>query len=181
MPAVLGMLEDSLYTSFNEPDPVKRRAALDAWIEETTLALQAAFAEEMKTLVEFANGRWTEEGGILGLESKVRSKQGEYALVMRISLRPLGPQDPYQGWYFPAVPRPEQPGNRESGQTKLGEGYASDEADDYSEGGRSPNDDRSDSMNPNNPAYDAAMDNRSNQLNPNNQAYHSSRGGGKGR
>ena len=34
-----------------------------------------------------------------------------------------------------------------------------------------PNDDRSDSMNPNNDAYDDAMDNHSNQLNPNNDAY----------
>jgi len=37
--------------------------------------------------------------------------------------------------------------------------------------GRTPNDDRSDSMNPNNDAYDYSQDNRSNQLNPNNDAY----------
>ena len=42
--------------------------------------------------------------------------------------------------------------------------------------GRSPNDQRSDTMNPNNPTYHAATDNRSNQMNPNNPAYHSSRG-----
>lgn len=36
---------------------------------------------------------------------------------------------------------------------------------------RTPNDDRSDSMNPNNEAYDASMDNHANQLNPNNEAY----------
>jgi hypothetical protein len=36
---------------------------------------------------------------------------------------------------------------------------------------RTPNDDRSDSMNPNNDAYDDAQDNRSNQLNPNNERY----------
>ena len=36
---------------------------------------------------------------------------------------------------------------------------------------RTPNDDRSDSMNPNNDAYDSSMDNHSNQLNPNNDAY----------
>ena len=36
---------------------------------------------------------------------------------------------------------------------------------------RTPNDDRSDSMNPNNDAYDASMDNHANQLNPNNEAY----------
>ncbi|MFO8020625.1 MAG: hypothetical protein R6U96_18525 [Promethearchaeia archaeon] len=33
-----------------------------------------------------------------------------------------------------------------------------------------PNDDRSDSMNPNNPAHKASRDNRSNQLNPNHEA-----------
>ena len=36
---------------------------------------------------------------------------------------------------------------------------------------RDPNDDRSDSMNPNNDAYDDSMDNHSNQLNPNNDEY----------
>ena len=40
---------------------------------------------------------------------------------------------------------------------------------------RSPNDQRSDMMNPNNPEYQAAMDNHSDQLNPNNDAYWSSR------
>jgi hypothetical protein len=42
-----------------------------------------------------------------------------------------------------------------------------------------PNDNRSNSLNPNNPAHKAGSDNRSNQKNPNNPAYHSSRGGGK--
>ena len=36
---------------------------------------------------------------------------------------------------------------------------------------RTANDDRSDSMNPNNDAYDDSMDNHSNQLNPNHDAY----------
>lgn len=36
---------------------------------------------------------------------------------------------------------------------------------------RTPNDDRSDSMNPNNDAYHHAQDNRSDQLNPNNERY----------
>ncbi len=43
------------------------------------------------------------------------------------------------------------------------------------DGGRSSNDDRSDSMNPNNDSYQASMDNHSNQMNPNNGAYGSSR------
>jgi len=37
--------------------------------------------------------------------------------------------------------------------------------------GRTSNDDRSDSMNPNNDAYDHAQDNHSDQLNPNNERY----------
>ena len=38
------------------------------------------------------------------------------------------------------------------------------------------NDDRSNTLNPNNPTHRAARDNRSNQLNPNSRAYRSSRG-----
>jgi len=34
-----------------------------------------------------------------------------------------------------------------------------------------PNEMRSNALNPNNPAYDAALDNRSHQLNPNNPEY----------
>jgi hypothetical protein len=41
---------------------------------------------------------------------------------------------------------------------------------------RTANDDRSDSMNPNNEAYDDAMDNHGNQLNPNNDNYQGQQG-----
>ena len=51
-----------------------------------------------------------------------------------------------------------------------------DDDDEYEDEGRSPNNDRSDSMNPNNDSYQASMDNRSDQMNPNNDAYWSSRG-----
>ena len=40
--------------------------------------------------------------------------------------------------------------------------------------GRTPNDDRSDSLNPNSDAYSSSQDNRSNQLNPNNERYQGS-------
>jgi hypothetical protein len=39
---------------------------------------------------------------------------------------------------------------------------------------RTSNDDRSDSMNPNNDAYWDSLDNHSDQLNPNNDAYQGS-------
>ena len=41
----------------------------------------------------------------------------------------------------------------------------------------SPNDQRSDVKNPNNPAHKSAQDNRSNQMNPNNPAHPSKQGG----
>jgi hypothetical protein len=41
---------------------------------------------------------------------------------------------------------------------------------------RSPNDQRSDALNPTSPEHRAAANNRSNQMNPNNPAYHRSRG-----
>lgn len=45
--------------------------------------------------------------------------------------------------------------------------------------GPSPNDQRSNVKNPNNPAHQAGRDNRSNQMNPNNPTHRSSRGKGK--
>ncbi len=46
---------------------------------------------------------------------------------------------------------------------------------------RTPNDDRSDALNPNSSQYHANADNRANQLNPNNDSYWSSRGYGRDR
>lgn len=43
----------------------------------------------------------------------------------------------------------------------------------------SPNDQRSNVKNPNNPAFDAARDNRANQLNPNHAPSKGGNGGGK--
>ncbi len=43
-------------------------------------------------------------------------------------------------------------------------------------GGSSANDNRSNTLNPNNPAHRAAGNNRAGQLNPNSRAYRSSRG-----
>ncbi len=47
--------------------------------------------------------------------------------------------------------------------------------------GPSPSTNRSNVMNPNNPAFRAAANNRSNQMNLNSRAYRSSRSGGKGK
>ena len=72
----------------------------------------------------------------------------------------------------PNVPRP--PGEaRPPEKPKSGGGYGDAGGDDWDndDDGRTPNDDRSDSMNPNNDAYQNSMDNRSDQMNPNSSNY----------
>lgn len=72
---------------------------------------------------------------------------------------------------FVTTPRPVQREirQRNPGAHIPGGDKGTDQGDDDGPGGvRTPNDDRSDSLNPNNPAHQASLDNRSNQLNPNN-------------
>ena len=173
MTTVLGKEGDNLYTAFYEPDSKKRKKALDKWVKKTTPAVQKAVTEELKGLVEFiTQDRWTDEGWKSG-EAKLRRIQPDYHLVMDIKLRSLTGREPKS--YKDELPastfkKQEKPQNRQSKVADEDDDY------DYDEGGRTPNDDRSDSMNPNNDAYQASMDNRSDQMNPNNSAYWSSRG-----
>ena len=186
MVTVLGKEGDNFYTAFYEPDHKKRKKALDKWVKKTTPAVQKAVTEELKCLVEFVmENRWTDEGWKTG-EEKLRRIQPDYHLVMDIKLRSLSGRErkSYKGELpASAFKKQEEPQSKlpdsafkkqEEPQSK--QGKVEDYDDDYENGGRSPNDDRSDSMNPNNDAYQASMDNRSDQMNPNNDAYWSSRG-----
>jgi len=170
MTTVLGKEGDSFYTAFYEPDHKKRKKALEKWVRKTTPAVQKAVAEELQSVVDFVmNGRWTDEGWKRG-EEKLRRIQPDYHLIMDIKLRSLWGRERknYKGKLpASALKKEEKP---QSKQSRV------DDDDDYEDGGRSSNDDRSDSMNPNNDAYQASMDNRSDQMNPNNDAYWSSRG-----
>ena len=171
MTTVFATEGDNLYTAFYEPNAKKRKKALDKWIKKTTPSVQKAVTEELRSLVEFVTqDRWTDEGWKRG-EAKLRRIQPDYHLVMDIKLRSLTGRDlkSYKG-ELPASAFRKQEKPR-SGQRKV-----EDEDDDYVEEGRSPNDERSDSMNPNNDAYQASMDNRSDQMNPKNPTYWSSRG-----
>ncbi|MFC1939976.1 hypothetical protein ACFLXO_04765 [Chloroflexota bacterium] len=192
MTTVLGKEGDNLYTAFYEPNAKKRKKALDKWVKKTAPSIQKAIAEELTSLVEFiTQDRWTDEGWKRG-EEKLRRIQPDYHLIMDIKLRSLSGRErkSYKGELPPSAFKKEEKTQNKHGQ--IGElptsafmkeekpqgrqNRAEDEDDDYEDGGRSPNDDRSDSMNPNNDDYQASMDNRSDQMNPNNDAYWSSRG-----
>ena len=181
MVTVLGKEGDNFYTAFYEPDHKKRKKALDKWVKKTTPAVQKAIAEELKSLVEFVmESRWTDEGWKAG-EEKLRRIQPDYHLVMDIKLRSLSgrERENYKGELpASAFKKEEKPQGKQSTASTFKkeekvqgqQSKVEDDDDDDEDSGRSPNDDRSDSMNPNNDAYQASMDNRSDQMNPNNPA-----------
>ena len=182
MATMMGNTGDEFYSAFYEPDAAKRREALQAWVKSATPRIQAAIEDELMAFVEWVcEGRWTEDGWKQG-EEKLRRIQNDYPLVMDIRVRKLDSRERYIGQLPDRIEyRPPAPTGASAGiapaRPAVANSTPDDSADDdYDDGGRSPNDDRSDSMNPNNDAYQAAMDNHANEMNPNNDAYWSSRG-----
>lgn len=97
-----------LISAFSISDPVKRRDALDQWIEETTPIIQATVKEELQEFIEFiTKNRWTEVGWREGAR-KLRGLQGVYHLVMELKYRPLSSADKYKGEIAaPIIPKQE--------------------------------------------------------------------------
>ena len=130
-------------------------SALDAWVESATPAIQVAVSEELKAFIEFVTeGRWTEEGWKRG-EEKLRRIQNDYHLIMDIKLRKLTSRERFKGELpvpvvWKSVPPSIQPVQRQNTPNRDSEDY--DDGND-SDGGRTSNDDRCDSMNPSNEAY----------------------------
>jgi len=80
----------------------------------------------------------------------------------------------FRGPLVEPTAEPSRPAQELSPAGSFGDGFVQ-----LDKGGLAPNDQRSNVMNPNNPAYPAAQNNRSNQMNPNNPDYGQSRGGKK--
>lgn len=180
MATVMGNIGNGFYSAFHEPDAARRREALQAWVRSATPAIQAAVEGELTAFVEWVTeGRWAEDGWRRG-EEKLRRIQNDYPLVMDIRLRRLGPREKHIGQMPDRVeynpPPPMSSPVRGAPARPAVANSSPDDGGDDGDGGRGPNDDRSDSMNPNNDDYQASMDNRSDQMNPNNDAYWSSRG-----
>ena len=202
MPTVFESISDGFYTAFFEPDPDKRKDKIEAWIKESTPVIQSAVENDLRAYLEgILEDTWTEKGWKaradkfyhrsvrigkkdefpfidaykLSLDVKIRQR----ALRTDIVVDTLTPEIRAKTLEAAkeALPEEEPVQRSEATSTSL-IGKVDDDGgiDDYDEGSRSPNDDRSDSMNPNNDSYQASMDNRSDQMNPNNDAYWSSRG-----
>jgi|WetSurMetagenome_2_1015567.scaffolds.fasta_scaffold00449_22 hypothetical protein len=182
MTTFMGNIGNAFYSAFYEPDAVKRKEALQTWVKSATPEIQVVVEGELLVFIEWVtDGRWTEEGWKRG-EEKLHRIQNDYPLVLDIRLRKLSPREKYIGQFPDRVQyQPPAPANAIVGEAPTKHAALDSDSDDYEDddhgdGGPSPNDDRSDSMNPNNDAYQAAMDNHADQMNPNNDAYWSSRG-----
>ena len=157
----------SLMTALVEPDSGKRQAALEKWVESATPILQRAIPDQLRSYVqelihvaEQPDGwkppaKW--HNGIIDLSMDIRGSFKGYKWL---------PSDP-----FTAETRSE-PAEADSDGSGGSMTIPSGRND------PSPNDQRSNEMNPNNPSFRAGANNRSNQMNPNNPAYRSSMGGG---
>lgn len=97
MATVLGNIGNGFYSAFYEPDAVKRREVLGAWVKSATPDIQAAVEKELAAFVEWVcEGRWSEDGWKRG-EEKLHRIQNDYPLVMDIKLRRLGSREKYIG------------------------------------------------------------------------------------
>jgi len=198
MPTVFDTLSEKFYTAYFEPDAKKRRKAIGKWIDSSASVMQKEIKTELRSCLEqILETRWTTEGWESGVKKFMRIMDS-YRLVMDIQItdakhkkyaRTVGPisSDDKKKTLLLAEKmlsgfnkKAESDSAKRNKTVTSGSSYEPD--DDGGGSGRSspsPNDQRSDTMNPNNPANQAAADNRSNQMNPNNPAYHSSRGHGR--
>ena len=149
--------------ALSEEDDTKRDLAVDKWLQEGIPALHAAVEEDVRNYIDWIKSQW--DGKWEGFRRKMD----------RYPVKKLGVEVRYHLTSQAQLEMEERRRKRRQGARTGSPSGGSDDWDDDGEGGHSSNDDRSDSMNPNNPAHQAAMDNRNDQMNPNNPAYHSSR------
>jgi len=63
MTTVFESISDGFYAAFFQPDPEKRKEAIDAWIKESTPVIQSAVENDLKTYLEkLLEDTWVEKG-----------------------------------------------------------------------------------------------------------------------
>jgi hypothetical protein len=158
-------LGESFIVALTTTEPVKVREVVRDWAADNRDALHDLIVEGLDWQADIWEQRIEEKG----LEDAERRYQGMltkldnnlYDLVLEIVATQAKGEDGQNIRRHP-VEVPKQ-------KASAGDGDDWDYGDE--DGGRSSNDDRSDSMNPNNDSYQASADNRSDQMNPNNDAY----------
>ena len=158
---------------------------LKSWAEANRDELHAPFVAALKPYTEYWRDYEEQKGTdvVARAFDSLRAKvdRNKYQLVLQLSTDYLRDEkrNPIPRYPTPEpepAPEPEpQPDPKPvSGGYGVSGGYSRAT-------GPSPNDNRSNTLNPNNPASGAAASNRSNQMNPSNPAFRSSGGGRGGR
>lgn len=108
MGIVFGKESKELFSSFFIPDPIKRRDALNQWIEVTTSVIQAEVEEELHSLIELITKDSWSENKWRPAARKLRRLQNTYQVALDIKLRLVNKTDKYIGSKtIPTIPKTE--------------------------------------------------------------------------
>jgi hypothetical protein len=162
----LGNLGDGLLRALLEDDPSKRRDLAVAWKDSVWNLAQERLPETLSIYLSIYVQAALDDWGRINDSYRREVLRNDLAKHVTDGLAVVVKL----GTVVKALPQNSNPQPTSGDPQVSGEDGGS-----YGATRRSPNDDRSDSMNPNNPASQAAEDNHANQLNPNNPAYRSSR------
>ena len=179
-------LGEGLFEALVNPDLEERKAAVAEWRLTAEPKLKSAVTTSVDRLLAYVN-----EIADKGDEWRPPAKwwDGIINVSMEIKLVGRGVREVPEGGKRrseianpPHEPDPELATPQSSGSSRGGGGSVSRRSTDPAAPSRgpSPNDNRSNARNPNNPSHRASAGNRSNQMNPNNPGYRSSRGDNRG-
>jgi len=176
-------LGESLFEALVIPDEEERNAAVAEWRQTAEPELKSAVTTIVDSFLAYVNkiadkgdewrppSKWWDAIFDLSMEIKLVSKE-----VREV---PVGGKRRSEIANPPPEPDPELATSQSSGPSTGGGNITRRGGGSIPPGqGPSPNDNRSNARNPNNPSHRAAAGNRSNQMNPNNPAHRSSRGRG---
>ena len=63
MPTLFESISDGFYTAFFQPDPDKRKEAIESWIGESTPAIQSAVEDDLRAYTDqILEDTWTPKG-----------------------------------------------------------------------------------------------------------------------
>jgi DNA-nicking Smr family endonuclease len=97
MATVFDNAETNFYNAFFIADTQQRRSALNAWISQTSPAIERAVREELKTFIETMMKDTTTKDGWRRKEEKLRQLRNDYHIVLDVRLRKLDSQDIVKG------------------------------------------------------------------------------------
>lgn len=182
MPTVFDTLSERFYAAYFESDARERRKAMEKWIDSSVPVMQKAIGTDLRSYLEqILETRWTTEGWQSGVK-KFLQRMESYKLVMNIQITdtkhmkyartvdPVSPDDrastlrlveaTLSGFDDAEAAKRYIKRKKAVVSRSPGSSGSDDEGSMGGKSGPSPNDQRSDVMNPNNSSHQAGADSR---------------------